>query len=237
MERLPLIRPLLTALCITASAFAAGTGDRPRPNIVLMMVDDLGFADIGCYGATIIQTPALDRLAEEGLRFSQFYNTAKCHSSRVCLMSGLYCFQAGNTSLSRAATIAEVLQPAGYFTAMVGKWHLGREPTDRGFQRYFGHLSGATDFFHGNESFRLNGEPFTGFGDDFYTTDANTDYAVRFIDEALDADKPFFLYVAHNAPHYPLQAPKELIEKYRGKFRIGWTNSASAAMRSKSRWA
>ena len=213
---------LLLVPSITVRTCEAAGVDGARPNIVVMMVDDLGFADLGCYGATIIETPTLDRLADEGLRFSQFYNTAKCHSSRVSLMTGLYCFQAGNSKLSRGATIAEALRPAGYFTAMVGKWHLNREPTDRGFDRYFGHLSGSTDFFYGNNSFRLNGRRFTEFGDDFYTTDANTDYAIRFIDEAIDAEKPFFLYVAHNAPHYPLQAPKEVIEKYRGKFRLGW---------------
>jgi len=212
----------LTMACLARPAFADDKADTSRPNIVLMMVDDLGFADLGCYGATIIETPTLDRLAEQGLRYSQFYNTAKCHSSRVCLMTGLYCFQAGGTAMSRGVTIAEVLHPAGYFTAMVGKWHLDKQPTDRGFQRYFGHLSGATDFFHGNDSFRLNGEKFNAFGDDFYTTDANTDYAIRFVDEAVDAEKPFFLYVAHNAPHFPLQAPKDLIEKYRGRFRVGW---------------
>jgi arylsulfatase len=219
----PLILAALLPFAVPASAGAAGADtDAARPNVVLMMADDLGFADLGCYGATVIETPTLDRLAAEGLRFSQFYNTAKCHSSRVCLMTGLYCFQAGSSSIDRGVTIAEVLRPAGYFTAMVGKWHLREEPTDRGFQRYFGHLSGATDFFHGDKTFRLNGEPFTDFGDDFYTTDANTDYAIGFIDEALDAKRPFFLYFAHNAPHYPLQAPKDLVEKYRGRFRLGW---------------
>ncbi len=218
--------PILLGLCFLLSLITGNAGaapaEKPPPNVVLMMVDDLGFSDLGCYGASIIETPTLDRLADEGLRFSQFYNTAKCHSSRVCLMTGLYCFQAGSSSLSRGATIAEVLRPAGYFTAMVGKWHLHDEPTDHGFTRYFGHLSGCTDFFRGDKTFRLNGEKFTDFGDDFYTTDANTDYAVRFVDEAVQADKPFFLYFAHNAPHYPLQAPKELVEKYRGRFRLGW---------------
>lgn len=217
---LALVGALVSAM--SAETDAADAAALPRPNVVLMMVDDLGFADLGCYGATIIETPTLDRLAAEGLRFTQFYNTAKCHSSRVCLMTGLYCFQAGSSSLSRGVTIAEVLRPAGYFTAMVGKWHLADEPTDHGFQRYFGHLSGMTDFFHGNKSFRLNGNKFDDFGDDFYTTDANTDYAERFVDEAVRGKKPFFLYFAHNAPHYPLQAPKHLIEKYRGRFRLGW---------------
>jgi len=217
-----LVLSALLLLSVPDASAVDAEAAKARPNVVLMMADDLGFSDLGCYGATIIETPTLDRLAAEGLRFSQFYNTAKCHSSRVCLMTGLYCFQAGSSSMDRSVTIAEVLRPTGYFTAMVGKWHLHKEPTDRGFQRYFGHLSGATDFFRGDKSFRLGGEKFKAFDDDFYTTDANTDYAIRFIDEALDADRPFFLYFAHNAPHYPLQAPKELVDKYCGRFRLGW---------------
>ncbi|MCG8584188.1 MAG: sulfatase-like hydrolase/transferase, partial [Pirellulales bacterium] len=133
------------------------------------MVDDLGFSDFGCYGSEI-ETPEIDKLAADGLRFSQFYNTAKCHSSRICLLTGLYCYQAGNEAMNRGVTIAETLQPAGYFTAMTGKWHLKQEPTDRGFQRYWGHLSGATNFFTGDKTFRLNGKPWSDFDEDFYTT-------------------------------------------------------------------
>ena len=212
------------ALALLFPSFASETlAEEKRPNIVLMMLDDLGFSDLGCYGASIIQTPTIDRLASNGLRFSQFYNTAKCHSSRICLLTGLYPFQAGNHSMNRGVTIAEVLHEAGYFTAMTGKWHLDKEPTDRGFQRYFGHLSGATNFFTGDDTFRLNGKPWSDFSKDFYTTDANTDYAIQFIDEALAKDQPFFMYVAQNAPHYPLHAPKEDVEKYLGKFKAtGW---------------
>lgn len=186
-----------------------------------MMVDDLGFSDFGCYGSEI-ETPHVDKLAENGLRFSQFYNTAKCHSSRVCLLTGLYCNQAGNSKLSRSVTIAEVLKKAGYFTSMTGKWHLDREPTSRGFDLYWGHLSGCTDFFKGDKTFRLNGKPWNEFDDDFYTTDANVDYAIQFIDKALEKGKPFFHYIAFNAPHYPLQAPKKDIEKYLGRYDAGW---------------
>lgn len=196
-----------------------------RPNIVLIMADDLGFADLGCYGAEI-ETPNLDALAEGGMRFSQFYNTAKCHSSRVSLLTGLYCDQAGSRSLSRGATIAEVLADAGYFTAMVGKWHLKQQPTDFGFHRYWGHLSGATNFFTGDKTFRLNGEkwnvPEKLNGRRFYTTHANGDFALEFLEEATGGDKPFLLYVAFNAPHYPLQAPKEAVEKYDGQYDCGW---------------
>ncbi len=192
-----------------------------RPNIVLIMADDLGFSDLGCYGSEI-ETPNLDALAAGGLRFNQFYNTAKCHSSRVALLTGLYCGQAGNESMKRGATIAEVLREAGYFTAMSGKWHLEAEPTDRGFERDFGHLSGATNYFEGDKTFRLNGKPWAEFGDDFYTTEADTDFAMRFVDEGLAAEKPLFLYLAYNAPHYPLQAREADVMKYRGKYKAGW---------------
>ena len=199
------------------------SGANERPNIVLIMADDLGFADLGCYGGEI-KTPVLDSLAENGLRFSQFYNTAKCHSSRVDLLTGMYCGQAGSAKLSNGPTIAEVLGPAGYQTLMVGKWHLDKEPTDKGFNRYFGHLSGATNFFTGDDSFRLDGERFKVPKEGFYTTDAKTDYAIRFVSESINKDKerPFFLYLAYNAPHYPLQAPRKEVMKYRGKYKGGW---------------
>lgn len=192
-----------------------------RPNIVLIMADDLGFSDLGCYGSEI-ETPNLDQLAQRGLRFNQFYNTAKCHSSRICLMTGLYMFQAGNKKMDRGVTIAEALRPSGYHTMMVGKWHLDAEPTDRGFDRYFGHLSGATNFFTGDNTFRLNGEPFTVPKTGFYTTDAKTDYAITFIDEARQTDQPFFLYVAYNAPHYPLHVKEPDFRKYEGRYDDGW---------------
>ncbi|MDF1824283.1 MAG: arylsulfatase [Verrucomicrobiales bacterium] len=210
-------------LIALVSAFVFSLQAAERPNIVIMMVDDLGFSDFGCYGSEI-ETPNIDALAANGLRFSRFYNTAKCHSSRVSLLSGLYCDQAGSESLKRAATIPEVLKSAGYSTAMVGKWHLDREPTDRGFDQYFGHLSGATNFFTGDETFRLNGEPWNDFGDDFYTTEVFIDYAEKFVGEALEEspEKPFFLYVAHNAPHYPLQVLEEDYRKYEGRYREGW---------------
>ncbi|MEN8678718.1 MAG: sulfatase-like hydrolase/transferase, partial [Akkermansiaceae bacterium] len=154
------------------------------PNIVLIMADDLGFSDLGCYGSEI-NTPNLDALANDGLRFTQFYNTAKCHSSRVSLLTGLYCDQAGGESLSRGATIAEVLRPANYHTMMVGKWHLSKQPTDFGFDRYWGHLSGATNFFTGDDTFRLDGKPWkvpdTHNGKPFYTTNVITDYAIDFL--------------------------------------------------------
>jgi len=208
-----------------AEPSTANAKESSRPNIVLIMADDLGFADLGCYGSEI-ETPNLDRLASNGLRFTQFYNTAKCHSSRVSLLTGLYCDQAGGASLSRGTTIAEVLRSTGYSTAMVGKWHLKEQPTDFGFERYWGHLSGATNFFTGDDSFRFNGQsyavPKTLNGRPFYTTHAIGDFALDFIDEMAGKDSPFLLYVAFNAPHYPLQAPEEEVKKYDGKYDEGW---------------
>ena len=207
---------------VTANAREASSD---RPNIVLIMADDLGFADLGCYGSEI-HTPNLDGLAAQGLRLTQFYNTAKCHSSRVSLLTGLYCDQAGSESLSRGATIAEVLGGAGYHTMMVGKWHLSKQPTDFGFDRYWGHLSGACNFFTGDNTFRLNGQPWkvpeTLNGRRFYTTHAIGDFSLQFLKEARAIDKPFLLYVAFNAPHYPFHAPEEDIKKYAGKYDAGW---------------
>ncbi len=192
-----------------------------RPNILLMMVDDLGYADFGCYGSEI-QTPNIDRLASNGLRLTQFYNTAKCHSSRLSLLSGQYSHYAGESDFRNAVTIAQVLRDAGYTTSMTGKWHLDKQPTDYGFEQYWGHLSGATDFFQGDDTFRMNGEPWNAFDEDFYTTDANVDFSIQFLDHALKKDKPFFHYIAFNAPHYPLHAPKGDIQKYLGRYDAGW---------------
>ena len=214
-----------TFMIVLSSSLLTTTTAGERPNIILIMADDLGFADLGCYGSEI-KTPSLDTLAANGLRFTQFYNTAKCHSSRVSLLTGLYCDQAGSTKLSRGATFAEVLSDAGYFTAMVGKWHLGEQPTDFGFQRYWGHLSGSTNFFTGDNTFRLNGNkwdvPAMLNGRPFYTTHAVTDFAIEFLEEATRQDKPFLLYAAFNAPHYPLQAPEEEVRKYDGRYNGGW---------------
>lgn len=201
-----------------SEAISASTGK--RPNIVLIMADDLGFSDLGCYGSEI-ETPNLDQLAASGLRFDQFYNTAKCHSSRICLLTGLYMFQAGNQKMNRGVTLAEALKPAGYETFMAGKWHLDGQPTDRGFDRYFGHLSGATNFFTGDNTFRLDGKPFTVAGDDFYTTDVMTDYAIEFLSER-DESKPFLMYIAYNAPHYPLHVKEKDFRKYEGRYDEGW---------------
>ncbi|MFZ5831824.1 MAG: arylsulfatase [Planctomycetota bacterium] len=205
------------ALVPTASAAENNT----RPNILVILTDDLGYSDLGCYGSEI-DTPNLDRLAAGGLRFTQFYNTAKCHSSRVSLLTGRWCRQAGDQSLRRAVTIPEILTGAGYFTAMTGKWHLSKQPTDFGFDRYFGHLSGACNYYRGDNSFRLNGQPWTVPSEGFYTTVANVDHALGFLDEARVAKKPWFLYVAFNAPHAPLQPLEQDYKKYLGRYDAGW---------------
>lgn len=211
-----MLRTLIFTL--TAASFAVAA---PKPNILLILTDDLGFSDVGCYGSEI-ETPVLDRLARNGLRLTQFYNTAKCHSSRVSLLSGRWCRQAGDESLKRAVILPEVLRPAGYFTAMSGKWHLDKEPTDFGFERYFGHLSGACSFFRGDKTFRLNGEPWEVPDSGFYTTVAKVDHALGFLAEARKAEKPWLLYLAFNAPHAPVHALEEDYEKYRDRYQVGW---------------
>ena len=216
---------LVIAGVATFSSVTSQAKQQTPPNVLVIMADDLGYSDIGCYGGEI-DTPNLDSLAANGLRFSQFYNTAKCHSSRVSLLTGQYCVAAGDVSLSHAVTSAEVLRDAGYFTAMTGKWHLQREPTDFGFERYFGHLSGACNFFKGNNSFRLNGEqwnvPAVLNDKTFYTTVADVDFAIDFLSEARKTEKPFYLYVAFNAPHAPLHALPEDYAKYKGRYTEGW---------------
>ena len=214
---------LLSAVTFPLELRASSHGrcvDNRRPNIILIMVDDLGFSDLGCYGSEI-ETPNIDALAKAGQRYTQFYNCAKCETTRATLMSGRFHPEVGKTKLTNCMPIAEAMKEAGYETLMTGKWHLAGDPIQRGFERYFGHLSGATNYFTGDDTFRLDKEKFEIPATGFYTTDANTDYAIQFLKER-DKDRPFFLYVAYNAPHYPLQAPKEDVLKYRGKYRVGW---------------
>jgi arylsulfatase A-like enzyme len=220
-------RSALVSFALAASAVIAHAADAKKPNILVVLADDLGFSDIGCYGSEIA-TPTLDRLAGGGLRFTQFYNTAKCHSSRVSLLTGRYCRQAGDTAMDHAVTIPEVLAPAGYFTAMAGKWHLAKQPTDFGFQRYFGHLSGATNYYTGDNTFRLNGQPWKVPAQGFYTTVANVDHALRFVGEARETKKPWFLYLAFNAPHAPLQPLEADYKRYLGKYDAGWDKVRAA---------
>lgn len=213
-----------------------------KPDILLILNDDMGYSDIGCYGGEV-ETPRLDRLAAGGLRFTQFYNTARCCPSRASLLTGLHPHQAdvghmvGDDQLDgylgdlsrNAVTIAEALKGAGYGTAMSGKWHVTGHyeeqtnwPCQRGFDSYYGMLCGAGSFWdpkhlkRDNEAIRM--DP----GD--YLTDTISDEAVAQLQTHTreNPDTPFFQYVAYSAPHWPLHAPQEDIDRYRGRFAEGW---------------
>jgi len=211
---------LLTAWCSAGAAQPSASGT--RPNIIVILLDDMGFSDIGCYGGEI-QTPNVDRLASQGIRFTQFYNASKCEASRTAILSGLSWPRAGR-GIVKGVTLGQAMRQAGYATFAVGKWHVDGDPFHRGFDRSFGHLSGATDYFRGDDTFRLDDQPYKIPDKGFYTTDANTDFAIQFLTEERKKtpDKPFFLYLAYNAPHSPLQAPAEDVAKYRGKYLAGW---------------
>lgn len=217
-----------------------------RPNILVIMADDLGYSDIGCFGGEI-PTPNIDRLAENGIRFTRFYNGGRCCPTRAALLTGLYAHQAGVGSMvapsdrpgyrgrlnESCATFAEVLGREGYQTFLSGKWHVTHFdyndpeatlhpqswPLQRGFDRFFGTLAGAGSFFAPVSLMKDN--EFIEPWDDFYYTDAISDQAVRFIEEA-DSDRPFLLYVSHVAPHWPLHARQEHIDKFEGKYDMGW---------------
>lgn len=222
------------------------------PNFVIILADDLGFSDLGCFGSEI-RTPHLDSLAAGGVRFTQFYNAARCCPSRASLLTGLYPHQAGMGGMvstgdrrrpagpyqgylrrDSTLTIAEALRPLGYRNYMSGKWHVSeyREnwPLQRGFDRYFGLISGASSYYELlDEGDRVRimlreNEPFVPAGEDFYLTDAIADYAVECLQEhhADFSGRPFFLYLAFTAPHWPLHAPEEVVAKYDGYYRIGW---------------
>lgn len=198
-------------------------GALKRPNIIVILVDDMGFSDVGCFGGEI-DTPNIDSLADGGLRLSHYYNTAKCAPTRTCLLSGLY-WQDSGQGIDTGITMGQAMQAAGYRTLAIGKWHLNGNPYDRGFDRYFGHLSGMSNYFSGNDTWKLDADPYTDFSGDFYATDDMTDYAMEFIDEARRdySDKPFFMYLAYNAPHYHLEAWQSDIDKYRNsRFTKGW---------------
>ena len=224
-----------------------------KPNIIVILVDDMGYSDIGCFGSEI-RTPNLDSLAAGGLRFSQMYNSARCCPSRAALLTGLNPHQAGVGHMvadlgvpeyqgylkENAITIAEALKADGYSTFMSGKWHVGGDynladpdswtpaaptyptPTQRGFDRYFGILTGAGNFYFPKTLMDQDTlVPLTDL-DDFYLTDAISDNAVSMIGEAVSQDNPFFMYVAYTAPHWPLHAPEEDIARYEGQYRNGW---------------
>ena len=216
-----------------------------RPDVLLIVADDMGYSDIGCYGGEI-ETPHIDRLAAEGVRFSQFYNTARCSPSRASLLTGLHPHQTGIGILTkddrpqgyagslndRCATLAEILAGAGYATCLSGKWHLasntknpnGAWPTQRGFDRFYGTLAGSCSYFQpatltrGERSAEQEATEDPGY----YYTDAISDEACAFVQDQADGGRPLFLYLAYTAPHWPLQALDEDIEKYKGRYDEGW---------------
>jgi arylsulfatase A-like enzyme len=220
---------------LTRSAVAADP-----PNIVLIMADDVGYSDFGCFGSEI-QTPHIDRLAREGLSLTQFYNNAVCVPTRFSLLTGLtprYPAPANRIALApETQTVAEVLRAAGYRTSLSGKWHLGRQapdwPIDRGFEEYYGLLDGCCNYhnpaqqdpkFEGGR-FRVwghNDKRITEFPKDFYATDAITDHAVGQIRRFATGKEPFFVHVCYTAAHSPLHARPADIAKYRGKYAAGW---------------
>jgi arylsulfatase A-like enzyme len=228
-----------------ANAQSASNKNSNKPNIILIMVDDMGYSDIGPYGGEI-ETPNLDKLAAEGIKFSEFYNNSICAPTRGSLLTGQYQHQAGmgyfdvNLGLpeyqgflkKEALTLAEVLKENGYSTLMSGKWHVGKDsiawPNQRGFEQFYGFETGASNFFdigdYGDapkvELIRNNKKEYLKPGE--YLTNTITDNALSFLDEQSKTKKPFFLYLPFNAPHWPLQALPEDIAKYKGRYSIGW---------------
>src|SRR5215831_4845383 len=241
---------ILTATALAAAAAAAAPP--ARPNILVIMSDDMGFSDLGCYGGEI-QTPNLDRLAANGIRFTQFYNNARCCPTRASVMTGLYPHQAGVGHMTadqgyegyrgqlnrQCVTLPEALGPAGYRTYMCGKWHVCRDirpngdksdwPVQRGFEKFYGTITGGGSFYDPTTLCRQN-KFITPENDpeyrppQFYYTDAISDNAVRFLEQHAkeSPDKPFFFYVAYTAAHWPMHALEKDIARYRGKYDAGY---------------
>ncbi len=236
--------PFLLVLTLPVAAQKKPTVS--KPNIILIMVDDLGFSDLGAYGSEI-QTPNIDKLAFEGTRFREFYNNSICAPTRASLITGQYPHKAGvgyfNVNLGLPAyqgwlnkeslTFAEVLKQAGYNTFAAGKWHVGNDslywPNQRGFEKFYGFIGGASNYFdispykdkappvelvENNQRFNL--------APGKYLTNEIASHAISYIQGQSKSNNPFFLYLAFNAPHWPLQALPEDIAKYKGKYAIGW---------------
>ena len=204
-----------------------------KPNIIVIMVDDMGWSDLGCYGGEI-DTPHIDSLATDGLRFTRFYNNAVCGATRASLLTGLYCQQTGHRgdrwnepkNFKKCVLISELLQAGGYHTAMVGKWQ-GRDlAVKRGFNRFFGpNCQGKISYWNAvkDNDFYLDDKRWEFPNTGFFMTDAFNDHAVTFLEEAATGEKPFFLYVGYIAPHWPLHARDETIAPYRDRYRNqGW---------------
>ncbi|SHF28596.1 arylsulfatase [Pedobacter caeni] len=218
-----------------------------RPNVLIILADDLGFSDIGAFGSEI-HTPSLNKLAKEGVIFNQFYNAGRCCPSRASLLTGLYPHQAGIGDMvqdkgteayqgylsKHSATIAELLKPQGYQTIVSGKWHVGLVPSafalNRGFDKSFTLQNNGSSYFNSQPlyndgrtvTFQLNGKELKRQDTSLYLTQAITNFALKSLDEIKDQPNPFFLYVAYNAPHWPIQALPEDIAKYKGRYLSGW---------------
>lgn len=261
---------ILYPVVLVGLSFFSAAAAPPRPNVILILADDMGFSDLGCYGGEI-HTPNIDRLARQGVRFTQFYNTTRCCPSRAALMTGLYPHQAGmgfmNQDLGKPAyrgelndrcvTLAEVLRDGGYHTGMAGKWHLchltisqaGRAakhlldfqadapvspskanwPCNRGFEDHWGTIPGVESYYdpyglvHNEQTIRPQGK-------DFYYTDFITDHSVQMIDRWAQGDRPFFLYVAYTAPHWPMQAREQDVAHYAQTYSVGWDKVREARL-------
>jgi len=221
----------------------AQKGNMKKPNVIVILTDDMGYSDIGCFGSEI-HTPNIDKLAMNGLRYTRFYNTARCSPSRAALLTGLYPHQAGMGHLStenytedgyvddlskNVITMAELFKQAGYATYMTGKWHIAKNmgtttdksnwPCQRGFQRYFGTLNGSGSYY--DPGTLISNNTFIAPSKNFYYTNAISDTAVKFIYEH-QSKNPFFFYVAYTAAHWPLHAPASEVEKYKGMYNKGW---------------
>ncbi|WP_440876015.1 arylsulfatase [Thalassotalea sp. PLHSN55] len=215
-----------------------------KPNIVLILTDDMGYSDIGSYGGEI-STPNLDTLAKNGIRFTQMHNASKCFPSRASLLTGLYAQQNGfhshYSAFQNSVTIGEVLKSVGYRTLLSGKHHSRESLYDRGFDRVFGLLDGATNHFNPGvkrigevapakktikgRGWNIDGKlykPYTPKDRNFYSTDSYTNYALEYLEEYKNEDKPFLLYLAYTAPHDPLQAWPEDIAKYAETYKVGY---------------
>ena len=216
--------------------------DDSRPNIIVIMVDDMGWSDIGCYGSEI-ETPNIDRLASEGMLFTQFYNNAKCTTTRASLLTGLYPRNGGRGQheliTRQMLTLGEAMRHVGYATGMSGKWHNGKtegtRPFDRGFDEAYGLWDGCCNFFNPKipdpkfkggriRPFGHNDRylQYEDFPPNYYTTDAFTDHAIETVRAHGKSGQPFLHYLAYTAPHYPLHAKPEDIAKYKGKYADGW---------------
>ena len=236
-----------TSLACASALPVSRTQSQPkRPNIVLILADDMGCSDLGCYGSEIA-TPNIDALARRGIRFTQFQNNARCCPSRATILTGLYSHQTGIGGMTftdghvpgyrgdlnrQCVTIAEVLRSAGYHTLMTGKWHVTHDqsesfddnhnwPLQRGFEKYFGTIAGAGSYYDPYFLVRDNRHIQAG-RKNFYYTDALAENAANFIGEYAAKPEPFFLYAAFTAPHWPLQAPPAEIEKYKNRYSTGW---------------